>query len=96
MKFEPKNRHLLVRPIEEKEETHDVGTIEIYYPEGYEKPKSPYLVCKVLDIAPDHSMIGIVVGDEIIIERRMLNKLEIRGETFYLVLENYIYGRIGR
>jgi hypothetical protein len=94
MKFEPKNRHLLVRPIEEEEGTHNVGTIEIYYPEGYEKPKPPYVVCEILDIAPSCSVAGIEVGDEILIERRMLNKLEIRGETFYLVLENYIYGRI--
>jgi hypothetical protein len=92
MKFEPKNRHLLVRPIEEQTK-RDVGEIEIYMPEGYEKPKSPYLTCKVLDIAPECSLIGVVVGDEVVIERRMLNKLEIRGETFYLVLENYIYGR---
>ena len=94
MKFEPKNRHLLVRPIEDGSSKRDVGNIEIYIPEGYEKPKSPYLVCRVLDVAPECSLIGVVVGDEVIIERRMLNKLEIRGETFYLVLENYIYGSI--
>ena len=93
MKFEPKNRHLLVRPVEEQTK-REVGEIEIYTPEGYEKPKSPYLVCRVLEVAPECKLLGVVVGDEVVIERRMLNKLEIRGETFYLVLENYIYGRI--
>jgi hypothetical protein len=94
MRFEPKNRHLLVEIIEEEEQKKAVGAIEIYYPEGYEAPKSPYVVCKILDIAPSCSVEGIGIEDQVLIERRMLNKLEIRGETFYLVLENYIYGRI--
>ena len=94
MHFEPKNRHLLVEVIEEEEEQRETGGIEIYYPDGYEKPKSPYVICKILDIAPSCSIEGVDPGDEVLIERRMLNKLEIRGETFYLVLENYIYGRI--
>ena len=33
-------------------------------------------------------------GDLIVIERRMLTEIEIKGEKNYLVLENYIYGRI--
>ena len=53
MKFEPKNRHLLVEVIEEEEEQRETGGIEIYYPDGYEKPKTPYVVCKILDIAPN-------------------------------------------
>ena len=30
----------------------------------------------------------------IVVERRMLHKVDVEGETFYLVLENYVFGRI--
>ena len=33
---------------------------------------------------------------EVIVERRMLHKVDICNESFYLVLENYIYGRLYR
>ena len=43
--------------------------------------------------APDVSL-DLDYGDYIVIERRMLSEIEIKGEKNYLVLENYIYGRI--
>ena len=35
-----------------------------------------------------------VTGDKIIIERRMLCSIDITEKPVYLVLENYVYGRI--
>ena len=32
-------------------------------------------------------------GSKIVIERRMLNEINANGQTIYLVLENYVYGR---
>jgi hypothetical protein len=88
MYLEPKNRHLLVLPLEEKEEQ----TV-IVLPDSYKKPESTYAVCDVLGIATDCT-VGVDIGDRILVERRMLSEVKAMGQTNYLVLENYVYGRI--
>lgn len=92
MKLIPENRHLLVEPIEEKEEQE--SAFKILTPEDYEKPASPYVLCKILNIADNCSTVGVTIDDEVIIERRMLHKIDVSGKSFYLVLENYVYGRL--
>ena len=91
MYLEPKNRHLLVLPLKEVEnKTEDLFVL----PDDYKKPKSPYVVCDVLDLSKDCEIGGIDVGDRIVVERRMLLEIKALGETNYLVLENYVYGRL--
>jgi len=90
MNFEPFNRHLLVAPVEEKEDT-DIHRIVL--PDDYNIPQSPYVVCDVLGKASSCD-IDIAVGDRILIERRMLHQIIAEGETIYIVLQNYVYGRI--
>ena len=89
MYLEPKNRHLLVLPLDNEEQEKSI----IVLPEDYKQPKSPYITCDVLGISEDCG-IGVSIGDRIVIERRMLQEIKARGETNYLVLENYVYGRI--
>ena len=72
---------------EEKQET------TIILPEDYRKPESPYIVCEVLGIASDCS-IELDISNKIVIERSMLQEIKTAGETNYLVLENYVYGRL--
>ena len=48
MHFEPKNRHLLVFPIEEEKENS-----LIVLPEDYKTPKSQHVICDILDISSD-------------------------------------------
>jgi hypothetical protein len=88
MYLEPKNRHLLVLPLEEEEEESLV-----VLPEEYKKPKSTYVICDVLGVSTDCG-IEVDIGDKIVIERRMLYEVKAMGETNYLVLENYVYGRL--
>ena len=90
MNFEPFNRHLLVEPVEEQEQ-QDIHRIVL--PDDYSVPQSPYVVCDVLSIASSCD-IDINVGDRILIERRMLHEINAEGETIYIVLQNYVYGRI--
>lgn len=92
MNFEPTNRHILVKPIEEKkEETNSM----IMLPDDYKKQESPYLACSVLAIASDSKLAGdFSDNDTIIVERRMLQKIEMKGREFYLVLDNYVMGRL--
>tara|TARA_R110000822_G_scaffold257689_1_gene383222 strand:+ start:4022 stop:4336 length:315 start_codon:yes stop_codon:yes gene_type:complete len=88
MYFEPKNRHLLVLPIEGEKKKESL----IVLPEDYKQPESPYVTCDVLGLSDDCSII-VDIGDRIIVERRMLSEVKALGETNYLVLENYVYGR---
>jgi co-chaperonin GroES (HSP10) len=90
MDFIPLNRHLYVIPIEEKDETQ---TPMIVLPDDYKEPASPYTVCDVL-IAADDCDLDVDVGDRIIVENRMLHQINVNGETIYIVLQNYVYGRI--
>jgi co-chaperonin GroES (HSP10) len=84
------NRHVLIELVEEKEEEQQSL---IALPQDYKKVKSPYMVAKVLQVS-DECKLFLEQGDLIVIERRMLTEIEIKGEKNYLVLENYIYGRI--
>ena len=94
MKFSPKNRHLWVSPREEKEEQTE--NIKILVPTDYEKPKSPYVVATVVEVSNDCTITDITTGNTVVVERRMLHNLEIEGKNIYLVLENYVYGRIDK
>ena len=91
MNFEPTNRHILVKPIEEEqEETNSM----IMLPDDYKKQESPYLACSVLAIASDSKLVdSIRQYDTIVIERRMLQKIVMNGTEIYLVLDNYVMGR---
>jgi len=84
------NRHVLVELVDEEEEEQQSL---IALPQDYKKSESPYLVVKVLQISDDCKLF-LEQGDLIVIERRMLTEIEIKDEKNYLVLENYIYGRI--
>ena len=94
MKLIPENRHLLVEPIEEKEEK--LEGVKILTPDDYKRPESPYVLCKVVNVADNCTTTEIAIDNEVIVERRMLHKVDISDKSFYLVLENYIYGRIHR
>ena len=92
MKFNPKNRHLWIQPHDEEEKQDN--NLKILVPTDYEKPKSQYLKATVLALADDCRIDLINKGDNVVIERRMLHNVEIENENIYLVLENYVYGRI--
>jgi|TARA_R100000234_G_C4985183_1_gene172880 co-chaperonin GroES (HSP10) len=84
----PRNRHLLVVPQEAQEEEQDRAVL---LPENYRKPQSPYVAVSVLAVAPDVSQL-LMAGDVLMVERSMLKEVTFQGESFYLVLENYILG----
>ena len=91
MSIIPENRHLLVNPIEED---HNIdNTVQLLMPEDFRPPQSQYVVCEVLDIAEDSKFYNTMI-EKIVIERRMLHEVTIGSETNYLVLENYVFGRL--
>lgn len=88
--MKPFNRHILIKPIE-KEEQKEQSLIVL--PTDYKKPESPHQLAEVLKLSDDCS-IELYVGDKIVFEKRMLNKIQIHDKVYYLVLENYVYGRL--
>ena len=94
MKFDPANRHLLVTPIEDTDAEKE--NLAFVLPEGYEKPTSPYVVCEVHAIAPDSKFYNSLdlMRARVLVEKRMLHKIDIDNETIYLILDNYVFGRI--
>ena len=92
MSLIPENRHLLVNPIEEPiSQNHD--RVQLLMPDDFKPPQSLHVVCEVVSIAKDSKFYGEAI-DRIVTERRMLHEIKIEGETYYLVLENYVFGRI--
>ena len=92
MNFTPFNRHLVVDVIEDNKDKQDSLVV---LPTDYEKPLSPYVKALVIETSEDSKFHGkLEVNDVVLVERRMLHKIEIEDWAFYLVLENYIYGRI--
>jgi hypothetical protein len=91
MSITPENRHLLVSPIEE--EVRPDNTVQLLMPDDFSPPQSPYVVCEVIDVSQDSKYYNSLKG-KIVIERRMLHEITIGLETHYLVLENYVFGRV--
>ena len=90
--FTPYNRHLVVDLIEEKTEEQESIVV---LPSDYKKPTSPFVKALVIDVADESKFRDTLkLNDVILAERRMLHKVEISEYSFYLILENYIYGRI--
>ena len=88
MYLEPKNRHLLVHLIDDEKKD-----VKFVLPDEYKVPESQYVVCDVLGMSED-CKVSVTIGDRIVAERRMIQEIKALGETNYLVLENYIYGRL--
>ena len=88
--FTPFNRHILIDIIEEEEEEKKHSFL---LPEDYKKQKSPYVLCKVINFAND-CKIDITADINIVVQRSMIEQIEIVDKTYYLVLENYVYGSV--
>jgi len=91
MRFEPLNRYLLLSLIkEEKEEKKST----ILVPEDYsEIVRSRYETYGVVAIAKDCEKIPRdYVGQKVVVDNTMVEEVNIKGQTHYLILENYIYG----
>ena len=92
MTLEPTNRYILVKPLQQKKEENDSI---IVLPDDYKKPESPYKLCEVSFVSYDSKFVNsLKSGDVIIVEQRMLQKIDVDNNEYYLILENYVLGRI--
>ena len=88
MKFKSYNRYVVIELVEDKQEE---SKSLVVLPTDYKRPELPYALGKVVNFADDVKLY-LEVGETIIFEKRMLNKIEVFGKMYYLILENYIYG----
>ncbi len=92
MQFKPFNKHLLILP--QSQEENKESTLFVM-PDEYQPPKSPYMICDIIDMSDDCT-IDLEMGDTIVVERTTVQEIEVETEVFYVVKENYIYGRTGK
>jgi len=94
MNFRPQNRYLLVQT-QAQEDADNTGVL---LPEGYSLPKDKYVMATVLDSAEDckrEAVYGGALyreGSKIVIDASMVESVSVSGETYEIVLENYVVG----
>ena len=87
MKFEPRNRHVLVEKIEKEEEQSNV-----LLPEGYRNVEE-YALLRVLATSPDCA-ITARKGEKIVVPTHLIQDIDVGEERFSIVLENHVCGVI--
>ena len=84
----PYNRRLLIKP-----ELHDKESqAGVLLPEEFVNAER-FTTATVLDSSPDCSM-DIQWSREIIVQSSMIEEISLRGETHYMILENYVLGMV--
>jgi hypothetical protein len=92
MEFKPFNRYVLVQKEAQAAPRSEEQKSTILVPESY-VPESPYGVYRVLSVASDCERLSSdMEGRLLLVNSSMVEKVEIPGHTFSMVLENYIYG----
>ena len=94
-RLKPTNRHILIVP-HEKENKTQTGVL---LPENYEPEKSRYIEATIIDVAEDCNesfrrlKFGAIQDDRIIlVDRAMVQEVNISDKRHFLVLENYVLG----
>lgn len=89
MNFKPLNRHVLLFPVENVEEEKST----ILVPDDYIKIRSSHETYTVMAIARDcEKMSDSDIDCQVVVNNSLVEELKVRGETYYLLLENYVYG----
>ena len=88
------NRHLLVIPHVQKNETSS----GVLLPEDFKPEENRYIEASVIDIADDcdkqfrHLRYTNIDNNKIVIDRTMIEEVNIKDKTHFMILENYVVG----
>ena len=85
MELVPHNRHVLIEMLDEKTEDNNESAAFLL-PEDYKEPKSEFVKVAIMDPTASDLDLGLYA----IVPRHMIQEVKIDGETFHLVLDNYI------
>ena len=92
--LKPVNRHLLIVPHVQKNETNT----GVLLPEDYNPQQDQYIEASVIDIAEDcdkqfrHLKYNMVDSNRIVVDRTMIQEVVLKDKTHYMILENYVVG----
>ena len=92
--LKPVNRHLLIIPHVQKNETNS----GVLLPEDYNPEENQYVEATVIDIAPDcdkqfrHLKYDTIDNSKIVVDRSMVQEVKLKDKTHYMILENYVVG----
>jgi co-chaperonin GroES (HSP10) len=94
-RLKPINRHLLIIP-HKKKKTQNKSTVLL--PDDYSAKEERYILATVVDIASDCNTkfrqlhLDASKDCNVIVEKSMIQEIETRDKTYYLILENYVMG----
>jgi co-chaperonin GroES (HSP10) len=92
--LKPVNRHLLIVPHVQKNETNT----GVLLPDDYSPEDNRYVEASVVDIAADcdkqfgHLKYTNVDNNKIVVDRSMIQEVVLKDRTHYMILENYVVG----
>jgi co-chaperonin GroES (HSP10) len=92
--LKPVNRHISIVP-HFKSEKKDSGVI---LPDDFKQEEERFIKATVIDISSDckkdfHELrYGAVGPKEIVVDKTMIESVEIGDKTHYMILENYVVG----
>lgn len=84
MNILPKNKHILIEPMEEEKKEEPA----VLLPSDYQK-KAEYIVAKVLKVH-DSVKSEISEGSLVVAEPNMVREVSIEGDIHYLLQANYV------
>ncbi len=88
MHFNPRNRHLYIEIINQREPGDES---QILLPEDYRPNKDVFVRARLLDWAADCNG-AYLEEDIIVVKQNMIEEIKVGKEVFHLVLENYVMG----
>jgi len=92
MKLSPRNRYLLIEPVEEQQEVEEEKSFSgVLLPDDYKPQKPPYMAAKVREVSPNCTIM-VSKADFIVVQRSMVEEIEVKGEVFHTILENHVFG----
>ena len=96
MQFKPINRHILIEFLSEEAETsEEQDDLGIVLPETYKPKQEQYAAVRLLACASDCNSVGDLIEDAtLLVEASMINEIQFKGESYQVILENYVIGRI--
>ena len=93
-RLKPANRHLLIVPHVQKNETNT----GVLLPDDYKQEEARYIEASVVDVADDcdkqfrHLRLGNIENNRVVIDRTMVEEVKLKDKTHFLILENYVVG----
>ncbi len=87
--FSPKNRRLLIQPVEQSSQT-DSGVL---LPDDYTENK--HTLAKVSDVSTDCNLFSATFlqpGLHVVVDTHMIETIKVNGQKFQTVMENYVIG----